>query len=376
MKILNVIMSLDREAGGGAVNRIAELSLSLAKKNHLCTILTTKKNLKYKDKFFFKKKRIHIVDLNYFSERFIFPLKIFPWLNKNAKSFDVIHLSLNWSLITALCYLYLRIQNIPFYFSAMGWLNIKGSSKFLKFLYRKYITIPMIKNAKICFAITQQELKDYLKFGVDKKKIALIPNGVNVNLFSKRIKKNLFKIKYKIDNRPIILFIGRIDPIKGPDILIKAFSRVSKVYKNYQLVICGNDNNFLHKLINLTHNLELSDKVTFLGPVIGDEKISAYKSSSLMVIPSRFDTMTIVALESAASGLQTLISNQANFPKTHSNNGFHFFKNDEEHLAKKIIDVLNKKDFKKINKNIKDYVRKKYSWKIIVNQFLVKFKVS
>ena len=52
----------------------------------------------------------------------------------------------------------------------MGWLNIKGSSKFLKFLYRKYITIPMIKNAKICFAITQQELKDYLKFGVDKKK--------------------------------------------------------------------------------------------------------------------------------------------------------------------------------------------------------------
>ena len=48
MKILNVIMSLDRESGGGAVNRIAELSLFLAKKKHLCTILTTKKNLNSK----------------------------------------------------------------------------------------------------------------------------------------------------------------------------------------------------------------------------------------------------------------------------------------------------------------------------------------
>lgn len=171
MKILNVIMSLDREAGGGAVNRIAELSLFLAKEKHSCTILTTKKNLKYEDKIFFKKKNIHIVDLKYFSERYIFPIKIFKWLKKNARSFDVIHLSLNWSLITALSYLYLRFQNIPFYFSAMGWLKIKGSSKYLKFLYRKFITIPMIKNAKICFAITHQEFQEYLKFGAKKKKI-------------------------------------------------------------------------------------------------------------------------------------------------------------------------------------------------------------
>jgi glycosyltransferase involved in cell wall biosynthesis len=257
----------------------------------------------------------------------------------------------------------------------MGWLNIKGSSKFLKYFYRVFITIPIIKNAKMCFAITRQELKDYLKFGANKEKISLIANGVNVDLFSKKINKNLFKNKYKIDNRPIILFIGRIDPIKGPDILINAFSRVVKIHKNYQLVICGNDNNFLHKLINLTHNLNLTEKVTFLGPVIADEKISAYKSSSLVVIPSRFDTMSIIALESGASGTETLISNQANFPKTKSYNGYHFFKNDEKHLAKKIIYILNKKNFfNKPNKKIKNYVKKKYSWNIIGNQFLVKFK--
>lgn len=375
MRILNIIMSLDRKCGGGAVNRVAELSLFLAKKKHSCTILTTNKNLTSKDKNFFQKKKICIVNLKYFSEKFLLPIKIFPWLNQNAKKFDVIHLSLNWSMITALSFLYLRFHNIPYYFSAMGWLSIKGSSKFLKFFYRIFITIPMIKNAKLCFAITKEEFNQYLNFGACKKKIVLIPNGVNSNLFSKKIKKDLFRKKFKIDNRPIILFIGRIDRIKGPDILIKAFSKVIKTYKNYQLVICGNDNNFLQELVNLSKNLNLQNKVTFLGPVVGDDKISAYKSSSLMVVPSRFDTMTIVALESAASGLNTLISIEANFPKPPPNNGFHFFKNDPNHLAKKIIYILrNKKLLKKSKKRIVYYVKKKYSWDVIGNNFLSKFK--
>ena len=57
----------------------------------------------------------------------------------------------------------------------------------------------------------------------------------------------------------------------------------------------------------------MNRKVTFLEPVIGDEKISAYHSADLFVIPSRFDTMTIVALEAAASSLPILISKQCDF---------------------------------------------------------------
>ena len=57
----------------------------------------------------------------------------------------------------------------------------------------------------------------------------------------------------------------------------------------------------------------MNSKVTFLGPIIGKDKISAYHSAKLFVIPSRFDSMTIVALEAAASGAPILITSESDF---------------------------------------------------------------
>ena len=57
-----------------------------------------------------------------------------------------------------------------------------------------------------------------------------------------------FRKKYNIDARPLILFIGRIDPIKGPDLLLRAFAKVSKDFTDYQLIIAGNEIGFLKTL--------------------------------------------------------------------------------------------------------------------------------
>lgn len=375
MKILNVIMCLDQYTGGGAVNRVVELSQHLSKKKHDCTILTTKSGLKNKYRLFLKNKKIKIVALDYISNKYKYPLKIFSWLKKNANSYDAVHLCLNWTPIVALCYLYLKFNKIPYFFSAMGWLKIDGASKILKFFFKLFFTIPIVKNAKACIAITKYEYEQYLNIGISKKKIILIPNGISKDFFSQKISKNYFKIKNKIDDRPIILFIGRIDPVKGPDILINAFAKVSKIFKNYQLIICGNDNNYLATLKKIVNELNLQNKVTFLGPVINNEKISAYKASNLMVIPSRFDTMTIVSLEAGISGLPFLISNESNFPKIKSNHGIFFEDADEDKLAKKIISILKLKNFPTIyKKKVFNFINSNFNWNIIGNLFIKTFK--
>ena len=167
MKILNVIMSIDQKEGGGAVERICNLSKYLSLSGHDCTILTTSKN-------FSKARvkslgRVNIVKLSYVSERFIIPIGIFSWLKKNVHKYDKIHLSLNWSAITALTFLYLNFYKIEYYFSAMGWLKISGRSKILKNIYKFLFTIRMLKNAKKCIAISQREIKDYIQYGIKKK---------------------------------------------------------------------------------------------------------------------------------------------------------------------------------------------------------------
>ena len=93
-------MCIDPFSGGGSVERICSLSKHLTLRGHSCTLLTTKKG--------FHKNRAsnlaatNIVALPYLSERFIFPFQLINWLNKNLNKYDVIHLSMNWSAITAI----------------------------------------------------------------------------------------------------------------------------------------------------------------------------------------------------------------------------------------------------------------------------------
>ena len=362
-------MCIDPFSGGGSVERICSLSKHLTLRGHSCTLLTTKKG--------FHKNRAsnlaasNIVALPYLSERFIFPFQLITWLNKNLNKYDVIHLSMNWSAITAITFIYLKLSNKAYFFSAMGWLKIEGRSRLLKHIYRAIITIPLIKSAKKCIAVSEREVEDYISHGVNPSNIELIPNGIEVKPFLDNDNGVFFRKKYNIDARPLILFIGRIDPIKGPDLLLRAFAKVSKDFTDYQLIIAGNEIGFLKTLKLEAKQLNLNSKVTFLGPIIGKDKISAYHSAKLFVIPSRFDSMTIVALEAAASGAPILITSESDFKElAKTSSGIEVSANEHE-IEQGIRHALsNKVDLKKLGNNARNLAIRNYDWDIIANKFI------
>ena len=369
MKILNVIMNIDPYNGGGSVERICQLSKYIGLHGHTCTLLTTKKG--------FNKSRaaklgsISIVALPYISDRFIVPLKLITWLFKNAKNYDVVHLSMNWSAITAITFIYLKLTNKPFYFSAMGWLRIEGRSVLLKRIYRVFITLPLIRSAKTCIAVSKREVNDYIACGVSSNKIVYIPNGIESAEFEKDDGGAHFIKKYNIDTRPIILFIGRIDLIKGPDILLRAFGNICNDFSNYQLIIAGNDLGYLSTIKDECKALQLDNKVTFLGPIIGQDKLSAYHSAKLVVIPSRFDSMTIVALEAAASSAAILITKECDFSELAlASSGIEVNANEVEVEEGIRLALSSKVDLKKLGNNAKNFVLNNYDWNIISHKFI------
>jgi glycosyltransferase involved in cell wall biosynthesis len=373
MKILNVIMCIDPFNGGGSVDRICSLSKHLSLQGHSCTLLTTKKGLHREHAS--NLAQTEVVALPYFSNRFIIPIKLIRWLLKNVGKYDVVHLSMNWSMITAITFIYLRFTNKQYYFSAMGWLKIEGRSLILKHLYKKFITLPMIHSAKKCIAVSKREVDDYLNHGVKKENIEWIPNGIEVEKFLRFDDGLSFKKKYNIDNRPFILFIGRIDPIKGPDLLLRAFSNISKDFPNYQLIIAGNEIGFLKDLKKECEILNLNNSVTFLGPIIGKDKLSAYQATDLFVIPSRFDTMTIVALEAAASAAPILITKECDFSElANSFSGIEVHAS-EIGIEEGIRHAFSKKvDLDNLAMNARNFVIKNYSWTIIAKKFIKTFE--
>lgn len=373
MRILNVIMCLDPIHGGGAVERIYQLSryLSLARED--CAILTTRQG--WDQEHVRKLGNVKVIALPYISERFRIPIGLFGWLKKNIRDYDVVHLAMNWTIINVITYLYLRYYKRPYIYSAMGWLKIDGRFKFIKYIYRAIFTRGMAKHAKMCIAVSKREIGDYEQLGVDRKKISLIPNGLIAESIPKDGDNQIFRNNYHIDSRPVILFIGRLNLIKGPDLLIQAFAKISEKFPDYQLVIAGNNYGFLNELKRLVAENKIDNKVTFLGPIFGAEKFSAYQSADLFVIPSRFDTMTIVALEAGASGTAILLTKQCDFDEIQEKGCGLAVDASVEGLEKGLRILLSdRKKLKEMGDRAREYVLKTYNWNDICREWIKIFE--
>ena len=374
MRILNVIMCLDSIGGGGSVERIYQLSRHLSLVGKDCTILTTKQG--WDEEHILKLGKVKVVALPYISERFKIPLGLFGWLNKHILDYEIVHLAMNWTMINAITYLYLRYYNRPYVFSAMGWLTIDGRSKLIKHIYRNLFTKRMVRNAGVCIAVTKREVNDYVNFGVDPKRIVRIPNGINPESFCDK-DDEAFRVRYGLDARPIILFIGRIDPIKGPDLLLRAFYGISESFPNYQLVIAGNDLGFLSNLKTLARSFGLEEKTRFLGHIGGKELSWAYHAANVFVIPSRYDTMTIVALGAAASGTPVLLTDRCDFGELQEAGGGLSVecsvKGLENGLRRLLSDPVQ---LKTIGRRAREFVISKYSWEQVCKQFIDVFQAA
>ncbi len=102
----------------------------------------------------------------------------------------------------------------------------------------------------------------------------------------------------------LIVFLGRLHPKKGVDLLIEAFKQAEFEY-DWQLVIAGPDFNqtYARELRQLVVDLDLVDQVDFIGPVYGDKKYALLAKAWMVVVPSYSEVVALVNLEAAA--LQT-----------------------------------------------------------------------
>lgn len=152
------------------------------------------------------------------------------------------------------------------------------------------------------FVVLSEELKKQIGKYNKKAYIEVIPNGVDL-----QIKKNDFSIRNNI------IFLGRIEiDQKGLDLLLDACYRINASL-NYQLYIAGSGNkNEEDKLIRMIEKMNLSNNIRFIGRIDGAEKQDFFRKANFLVMPSRFDTFSIVVLEAFSYGLPVVTFNLEN----------------------------------------------------------------
>lgn len=236
---------------------------------------------------------------------------------------------------------------------------------FLNNLFMNRISFSFIDKV---IAITPWELEVLKKF-TDEKKIKIIPNGTD-SIFYKEIKNNSFKEKYKIKEKNLVLFFGRLNPTKGPEKLALAAINISKKRKDVFFAWIGPDEGMAAEIKRL---IKPYKNMKYFGPLRGKEKIAEmYQSADVYVLPSYREGLPLTLFEAMASGLPIVASpvNGIPFEMKEKENGFFADYGDIENLEKNILKILDdKKLAKKISlNNIKK--SKKYDWDLIYKKYM------
>ncbi|MCC6290508.1 glycosyltransferase family 4 protein [Candidatus Nomurabacteria bacterium] len=144
-------------------------------------------------------------------------------------------------------------------------------------------------------------------YGIAPEKIEVVHNGVRVES-NINLPEALTALRAR--GNKIVLFVGRITLQKGPDYFILVARRVLKFAPNTYFVMAG-AGDMAPKMMDLTAQLGLSDRIFFPGFLRGEELTRLYQAADLYILPSVSEPFGITPLESLAAGTPVLVSRQS-----------------------------------------------------------------
>jgi glycosyltransferase involved in cell wall biosynthesis len=288
------------------------------------------------------------------SKTFIVTPSTISLLSRNINNFDVIHIHDARSFQGISAYLFAKIKNVPYVFQPHGsYLSSLPDSPckaVAKITLDKLVSGEIIKNAFRIIALNQIEAEQYKRVGVPKEKIKVIPNGIDLSEYADLPPKGCFKKKYGIsEDKKIILYLGRINRIKGMDFLVEAYANLinNLKCKVARLVIVGPDDGYLPEIQALIKTLKIENDVLILRPLYGREKLEAYVDANMYVLPSRYETFPMSLLEAVACRTPVILTENCGVAKYFSGKIGLISKPDSKHLCEALLKMLlceNKQD--------------------------------
>lgn len=369
LRVLNVNDTLDLKTGGGTAERTFQMSRHLARHGAHCQVLTID-SAHLDDQRVAALKPAELSVLPCLWRRFNFPRMDWRLIRKLVDEADVIHLMGHWSILNVMVYFAARRVGKPYVMCPAGALPLFGRSRWLKRAFNFLVGSDIVLKASGWIAVTEGEFQQFEEYGVPSSRVTIIPNGVSKEDFP-LVVVDEFKRRRGLPDAPIILFMGRLNPIKGPDLLLESFILARSSFPDFHLVFAGPDGGMQLNLQKIAEQNGVSGFVHFLGHVAGTDRTAAYRMASLLVVPSRQEAMSIVAIEAGICGVPVLLTDQCGFGEIQSIDTRLEVQASVSGIAGGLTSLLAEPaTLQELSPAWSSFVERKYSWPSLVSKYL------
>ena len=294
---------------------------------------------------------------------------------RGFRGFDLIHSHNYRNFQTDLGLFFSKLKGKPFILSTHGSLlgyrrYLEGRIARLPYALYDFLTFKLTaRRADRIVVSSQVEYEDAIEFGIHREKLRRIPVGIDVE-------------RYEMDgsrkkDSVTLLFVGRIARNRRVENLIRALKEVDD---GVTLNLVGSEEKtssvsregYLEELNALARNLEVEDRVHFVGPRFDDELIEYYRSADIFVYASKYESFGQPILEAAAAGLP-VISTPVGIAKELIRNGKTGYLVEFDNpsmLAEHIKALLDEQVRNRCSKKIKELVKKTFTWDGIINKYV------
>jgi glycosyltransferase involved in cell wall biosynthesis len=243
--------------------------------------------------------------------RYKFSIDLLKWLAKNSQDYDLAHIHALFSPISSAAAAVARYQQLPYILRPLGTLDPADlqKKKQLKRLYAALLERPNLAGAAAVHFTSAQEAKISERFGATTCDL-ILPLGVEQPKLTQPASPAELGLP---DDRPILLFMSRIDPKKGLDLLLPALETLLAEGFLFHFVLAGanpQDPQYERQIQQQIQASPLAAQTTLAGFVTGDRKTQLLQAADLFVLPSYYENFGIAVAEAMLAELPVLISDQ------------------------------------------------------------------
>jgi glycosyltransferase involved in cell wall biosynthesis len=228
-----------------------------------------------------------------------------------------------------------------------------GVSAHIKRIFWPLVQRPALRHAACFHATSQSEFEDIRRAGF-RQPVCVIPNGIDVPELKEK----------RLDSRRKLLFLGRIHPIKGVDLLLKAWHEVWEHFPDWDLCIAGTDDRgYLSDMKALAEKLKLQ-RVEFCGPLYGEEKLRAYREADLFVLPTHSENFGLTVAEALAAGTPAIVTRGAPWAGLEEHGAGWWIEIGVHPLVACLEEAMSRPRDELVTRGLRgrDWVRQEFSW--------------